>query len=442
MTAAPDPLRPLRIAMITTFYPPYSFGGDAIAIQRLSRALARRGHAVTVIHDVDAFNALHPGPEPTESGHAEDGVAVVRLRSGLGVVSPLLTQQLGRPVFNGRRIRRVLDEGRFDIIHFNNVSLVGGPGVLSAGEAVKVYEAHEHWLVCPSHVLWRHNREVCTGRECLRCVLSYRRPPQLWRYTGYLERQLSEIDLFIAKSEFSRRKHAEFGFAREMEVLPYFLTDPSDGASGAAGSPGQQGSKVDSARAGGPPHERPYFLFVGRLEKIKGLDDVIPVFARRGDADLLIAGDGTYGEHLRRLAGGNPRVRFLGRVSPDELDRYYRHAVALIVPSICYETFGIILIEAFRQRTPVIARRIGPFPEIVEACGGGELFETPEELVAAMDRLSGDPAHRERLAEAGLRGFRERWSENAVVPRYLDLVRRAAETGGHGALARAIASAA
>ena len=52
----------LRFCMVTTFYPPYSFGGDAIGVQRLSRALVRRGHDVTVVHDTDAFRVLHRGP--------------------------------------------------------------------------------------------------------------------------------------------------------------------------------------------------------------------------------------------------------------------------------------------------------------------------------------------------------------------------------------------
>ena len=416
------------MAMITTFYPPYSFGGDAIAIERLAKALGRRGCRVMVIHDVDAYNLLHPGPEPEPASESVDGLEVVSLRSGLGPISPILTQQLGRPVANSRRIRRVLAEGEFDVVHFNNVSLVGGPGVLSAGEGIKVYEAHEHWLVCPTHVLWRFNRELCTGRACVRCVLSYKRPPQLWRHTGYLERQLGEVDLFIAKSEFSRQKHAEFGFDRDMEVLPYFLRDVP--------------AEPPPTRSEKAPHERPYFLFVGRLERIKGLDDVIPIFQRHPDADLLIAGDGTHEGELRRLAAGCDRVHFLGRTTPGALESYYRHAIALVVPSICFETFGIILIEAFRQRTPVIARRIGPFPEIVEACGGGELFRTPEELIASMRRLQHEPGYRETLARRALSGFRERWSESAVVPRYLELVGRAAESSGQAEIARVVASAA
>ena len=402
----------LRFAFLTTFYPPYNFGGDGIGIQRFARGLARAGHHVTVVHDADAHAILRRGPEPAP-GSEPEGVEVVTLSSRLPMLSTLLTQQLGRPVVNGRRIARILDEGRFDVINYHNASLVGGPGLFRYGSALKLYMAHEHWLVCPTHVLWRHGREVCTGRECLRCQLSYRRPPQAWRATGYLERAGREVDAFIAMSEFSRAKHREFGFPFDMEVVPYFLED-----------------EAAEPASGERPHERPYFLFVGRLEKIKGLDDVIPLFRDYEGADLLIAGDGEYADALRARAAGIDRVRFLGRVPLEDLRRYYEHATALVVPSVCFETFGIIIIEAFRQGTPVIARRIGPFPELVERSGGGRLFETEAQLRAAMEGLASDDSLRRGMAERARAAFARHWSESAVIPRYLDVVRRVAERRG------------
>jgi glycosyltransferase involved in cell wall biosynthesis len=414
----------LGFAFLTTFYPPYNFGGDGIGIQRLARGLVRAGHRVTVFHDVDAYNALHRGPEPAAQPEPA-GLEVIPLRSGVGVLSPLLTQQLGRPVVNGRRIAWLLERGSYDVTVFHNASLVGGPGLFRYGRGVTLYMAHEHWLVCPTHVLWKMNREVCERRECLKCQLSYRRPPQLWRWTGLLERELRHVDTFIAMSEFSRRKHREFGFPREMEVLPYFLPDP----------------EPTGPRAGGAsPHPRPYFLFVGRLEKIKGLDDVIPVFRDYPGADLLIAGDGEYAAALRARAEMMSNVRFLGRVPLEELARYYEHAIGLIVPSVCFETFGIILIEAFKQGTPVIARRIGPFPEIVETSGGGELFSTGAELAAAMRRLQDDPALRAARAEAGYRAYLARWCERVVVPQFLDIVARTARQKGDEAVLAGLAS--
>jgi glycosyltransferase involved in cell wall biosynthesis len=417
-------MRPLRFAYVTTFYPPHNFGGDGIGAQRWARALVRRGHHVTVICDTDVHELLRTGPAPAQVVE-EEGITVHRLRTKIGPLSVLLTQQTGRPVVNGPGIRRLLDAGNFDVINFHNVSAIGGPGVLGMGAAIKLYTAWEHWLVCPTHVLWRHNREACTGRECTRCQIVYKRPLQLWRHTEWLERNLHHVDAFIALSEFSRAKHREFGFSREMEVLPGFLPDPEPGA-------------TRPEPAGESPHPRPYFLFVGRLEKIKGLDDVIPVFARYADADLLVAGDGTYRAPLEAIAAGSPRIKFLGNVPQEELGRYYAHAVASLVPTAGYETFGFVIIEAFRRGTPVIARRIGPLPELVDACGGGETFRTPDELEQVLRRIQHEPGRRARLASAAYQGFTDRWTESAVMPRFFTLLERIARERGALELVRAI----
>ncbi|MGH7592249.1 MAG: glycosyltransferase family 4 protein [Gemmatimonadales bacterium] len=415
----------LRFCMLTTFYPPYSFGGDAIGVQRLARALVRGGHDVTVVHDTDGFRALSRGPVAERPASDEDeGVRVIRLRSRLGAFSSLLVQQLGRPVVHARRLRQLLRPGQFDVVNFHNVSLIGGPGLLHyPRDAVTLYMAHEHWLVCPTHVLWRFRRERCDRRHCLRCTLTYHRPPQLWRYTSALERGLDQIDTIIAMSEFSREKHREFGLRRPMEVLPYFL--PTDQA--------RQRPPRDS------PHPHPYVFFAGRLEVIKGLDDVIPVFRNVPDLDLVIAGDGDHATRLQQIAEGMRNVRFLGRLAPDALPAYYHHAVASLVPSLCYETFGIVLIEAFREGTPVIARRVGPFPEIIERAGAGALFTTAAELEAVLRDLQQHPAYRQRLALAGPEAVRQHWTEAVVIPAYLDLVRRAAIRRGHGRVAALLA---
>ena len=414
-------MRSLRILMFTTFYPPYSFGGDAVGVQRMARALAARGHRVAVVHDEDAYLNLGGRPPPAEAAAADDGVARIGLKARAGMVSDLLVQQTGRPVLHAGRLREIVRAEPWDILWYNNMSLVGGPGLIAYGDGLRVYEAHEHWLVCPTHVLWRHGRELCDARHCLSCVLSYRRPPQLWRATGLLDRHLDQVDLIVAKSAFSRDKHAEFGLRQPMEVLPYFLPPlPGPPPAPFAG------------------HPRPYFLFVGRLEKIKGLQEVFPAMDSIEGADLLVLGDGDYAGELKRLAAGNERIRFLGRKSPEELDAYYRGALGLVVPSICYETFGIILIESFRLGTPVIARRLGPFPEIVEAAGGGELFATEDELVAAMRRLQAEPELHATMARAALSSFAARWSEAPVLCAWGAALARAARRGGREELARAL----
>ena len=403
----------LRFCLATTFYPPFSFGGDGVAVQQLARALVRRGHEVTVVHDVDAFAALHPDPVSRGPDEETDeaGVRVIHLRSGLGAVSSLLVQQAGRPVLQARTLRKLLADSRWDVVHFHNVSLLGGPGILAypAG-AVTLYTAHEHWLVCPTHVLWRDNRERCESKACLKCVVMHHRPPQLWRYGNAIEEGLSHVDVVIALSDFSRHRHQAFGLARQMEVLPGFLS-----------------AEFDTAPVSWP---RPYFFFAGRLETPKGLDDVLAVFRNFRSADLIIAGDGSPRARWQAVAADLPHVHFLGQLSQAQVRGYQRDAVAALVPSVGYETFGLALIEAMGQGTPVIARRLGPFPELI-AQGGGELFSTGEELNAALHRLSSDPAHRARLAARALAAAGSVWSEAAVMKGYFELVRGAAARRRH-----------
>ena len=79
------------------------------------------------------------------------------------------------------------------------------------------------------------------------------------------------------------------------------------------------------------------------------------------------------------------------------------------------------------------ARDYGIDPDRLGACGassGGLLFESTDEMLAAMRRMLADPELRGRLARAGRRAYEERWSEAAVVPQYLELVRRVAERKG------------
>lgn len=399
----------LRFAMITTFYPPASFGGDGHAVRRLAHALARRGNTVDVIHDVDAFRSLtsKPDREPLDE---PEGVRVHPLRSPLGTLSSIATQQSGHPIVHGRAIRRILDQG-FDVINFHNISLVGGPGILSYGEGVKLYTAHEHWLVCPSHILWRHNREVCTGRECLRCVANYGRPPQLWRGSSLLERQSRHVDEFLTMSEFAAQNHVTFGFERTMRVIPAFLPDAPP-------------LPPAPSRA---PTDAPYFLFVGRLEAIKGLQDIIPSFTREGTTELWIAGTGDHEAELRRIAGPSPRVRFLGHQHEDQLRILYRDAVAALIPSICYEVFPLVVLEAFREGTPIVARDLGPFPEIIRQSNGGFLFSTLEQFDAAIASLAHDRDLRDRMGRSAEVAFHDNWSETVAMNRYFGIIHEVAQ---------------
>ena len=400
--------RPLSFLHVTTFYPPYSFGGDAIYIYRLAHALGDAGHHVDVVHCVDAYHLLHPA-EPEVRFDEHPNVTRHALRSGYGPLSPLLTHQTGRPYLKRRQLRAIMDSKPYDVIHYHNISLMG-PDILrwqpAQGRAVKLYMTHEHWLICPLHVLWKFNRRPCDKPECLRCTLLGKRPPQLWRYTSLLARASAYVDQFVAPSRFAARMHAERGFPKPVGLLPYFL-DRVD-----------QDWQNPSPR----PQERPYFLFVGRLELIKGLQTLIDLWDRVPDYDLLVAGAGSYGEELRRRAAANPRIKFLGPVSQRDLGTLYYHALACLVPSVTYETFGIIIIEAFARKTPAIVRDLGALPEVIEESGGGFVFRTDDELLSYIQQIGTSPQLRIDLGSKGYQTFLKNWSLEAHLQLYWELL--------------------
>ncbi len=400
-------LRPLNFLHLTTFYPPYSFGGDAVYVHRLFHALADAGHSVDVVHCVDSYHLLHPEPPPVAYA-SHPGVTVHALRSRAGWLSPLLTHQTGKPGLKARPLRALLESKSFDILHFHNISLLG-PGVLTLappdGSCLKLFTLHENWLICPTHVLWKFNRRPCEKPQCLACTLLARRPPQLWRYSGFLDRCVANVDALISPSRFLAEIHRKRGFTRLINELPYLIPEP------------RVTTRPDADVA-----RQPYFLFVGRLEAIKGLQTLIPLWDRVSGADLVVAGTGEYESVLRQQAAPNPRIRFLGVQSQERLAHLYRNALACIVPSVGYESFCMIPIEGFAYRTPAIVRDLGGLPESIRRSGGGFTYQSDEELLAAISRIQSSRQLRRELGEKGYRGFREHWSTPAHLEKYFHLI--------------------
>ena len=394
--------------MVTTFYPPYNFGEDGIFIYRLVNALAAEGHQVHVVHDRDAYE-LQAGRSPDLSVEHHPGVTVHTLRRARYPRAELLiSHQLGRPIGAHRGIRAVLNRHDFDVVHYHNISLMGGPHVLQYGHGIKLCTMHDYWFVCPMHVLWRNNREACTKRTCFGCTLQGHRPPQLWRYTGSIRRAVRHVDAFIAPSRSAAHLHASNGFPAPVHHIPYFL-------------PAAENWEVD-VRSAESDHPRPYFLYVGRLEKLKGVQVLLELFRDYMAADLLIAGTGVYENALRKQAQGLSHVRFLGRLDYERLSPLYRHALAVLVPSLCFETFNFIVIEAFSMGTPVIVNDIGALPEVATGGGGGLVYRTPAELLEHMEQLRTEPALRRTLGERGYQDCLERYTAAEHLKKYYALI--------------------
>lgn len=387
----------MKFCFVTTFFPPYHFGGDAVAVAHLANALVRSGHDVLVVHCVDAFRLLRknvdPSPFPLDSR-----VRVRALQSQWGVLSPILTYASGKPVLKRRELSDILSDN-FDVIHWHNISLVSGPGGFHYGGGVQLCTLHDYWLMCPTSLLFKNNREPCEKPECTLCSLAYRRMPQFWRGSRLLENGIRRIDRFLAPSKFVRNRFQKSGLGIDATVVPHFLPETPSSEQVVTGS---------------------YYLFVGRIEKHKGLHTILSLFAGTSRR-LVIAGAGNAEPELRRLSKDLPGVKFLGRIPYEELPRLYAGARATLLPSLSPETFGLTVLESLEQGTPVVAREIGALPETISKTGGGLLYRTTEDLREILDRLDSDATLRNELGRRGhanLGGYRP----DVFLKRYFEII--------------------
>ena len=392
----------MRFCMVTTFYPPYHFGGDATFVQSLARALVREGHHVEVVHCEDAFRirSQHP-PHGLEHG---DGVVVHRLRSRFGMLSPLITQQTGMPGLKAAPLRTILEQP-FDVVNFHNISLVGGPAVLMMSRApVTLYTVHEHWLMCPAHILWKNRQRACDRPQCLTCSIRSGIPPQLWRYGGLVTKGLAHVDAVLAPSDFTARRHEGLESDVPIHVLPTF----SDL------DPGPIVPAVES--------DRPRFIFVGRVTASKGIALLLEEWASLPMFDIDVVGDGDLRAKLQERYRGCAHIRFLGQLPQQSLTRLYQGATALVLPSLAPEVFPLTIVEAMACGTPAIVHEAGGSREAIDRTGGGMVYRTRQGLRDAVNALAQDRNLRKAVGERARVGFEQFYTRQRYLAEYLDLI--------------------
>jgi glycosyltransferase involved in cell wall biosynthesis len=388
-----------RIVMTSTFYPPYHLGGDAVHVRYLAEELVKRGHEVHVIHSRDAFALKAKGKDPAP---ISSEVIVHPVSTPLGAASAQLTYITGRNRAAERELEKVVDKVDPSWVHHHNISLLG-QGMLDGLGAPQLYTVHDHWPVCPRSDLAYLGRGTCARDRCVTCSLRTGRPPQLWRgrrFRGKLER----VDRIIAPSKYM----ANFLKQRAglpSTVLPNFVPPPG---------------AVERKSA------QPHFVFVGVLEKHKGLDILLQGYEKCDvKAELHVLGSGSLEPELRAASertGG--RVRGLGFLSRKEVLEEVASAIALVAPSVCQENSPLSCIEALSVGTPLIVSSNGGLPDLVAGGCGLVVDTTPEAIGQGMLRM--DPELRREASLRSLERFEKFHSPESYMRSYLELGRKAA----------------
>jgi glycosyltransferase involved in cell wall biosynthesis len=334
----------MRVAMLHNFY--CQRGGEDAVFAAEAALLERFGHSV---HRFSVQNRDLAG-------------------SSLGSLVACAAKSVYNPA-SGRELRRFLRQAGADLVHIHNFFPQLSPSAHWAARAEGlpvVQTLHNYRLLCAGATLYRDGRicEKCLGRSfplagvrhgCFRGsrtgsaavagMVGLHRVLRTWS---------DKVDVYIAPTEFARRKFIEGGLpAERIAVKPHFVAaDPGPG----------------EGRGG-------YVFFAGRLAEGKGISTMLAAWAKlRGRFRLKIAGDGPQASRVRQAAASVPGVDWLGEKRHAEILELMGDAALLLVPSEWYETFGLVAIEAYAKGTPVLASDLGAVAELVRPRRTGWLF--------------------------------------------------------------------
>jgi glycosyltransferase involved in cell wall biosynthesis len=322
-----------------------------------------------------------------------------------------------------REILGVIDDVCPDVVHVHNTLPLISPSIYyacrRAGVAI-VQTLHNYRLICPSGNLFRQGRpcEECVGRKVPWPGMvhgcygnSHLRTSAVAGMLGihrYMKAWSEVVDVYVALTEFGRRKFVEAGLpADRIVVKPNCVED-------------------DAHERVGPGE---YALYVGRLSQEKGLSTLLRAWESLSSVPLMIVGDGPLGGLVRSVANRRTGglIRALGE-QPREvvLDNVLR-ARFLVLPSECYEGFPLSLVEAFASGLPVIGSGHGAVAEVVDHGKTGLLFK-PGDVRELVSTVLWAWSHPEEMATMG-RNAREaylaRYSEASNYQQLLNIYTRA-----------------
>jgi glycosyltransferase involved in cell wall biosynthesis len=260
-----------------------------------------------------------------------------------------------------REIQKILATFQPDLVHAHNTFMMISPSVYEAcGEAqIPVLQTLQNYrLLCPAALLFRdgHVCEECTTQGLLRSIwhgcyrdsrLETAAVAVMLQTHRHRRTWTDAVSGYVVATEFGRQKFIEGGLpAEKMYVKPNFV-EPD---------PGERTTPGD------------YALFVGRLSPEKGLSALLAAWSQIGPAiPLVLAGDGPLRASLESEVSKNNirNVTFRGRLDSNQTRAAMKQARFLVLPSLWYEGFPMVMAESLACGTPVIGSRLGAMQEVI-----------------------------------------------------------------------------
>lgn len=335
----------------------------------------------------------------------------IRRQSVLGQVKGALSTPWNP--FTYAEVTKVIRRQQPEILHVHNSFPLFSNAIFHSAKntsTATVLTLHNYRTFCAAAIPLR------LGQTCTECLDKKSALPAL-KYGCYRNSRLAtlplfasialhrfigtwqnHVDAFIALTDFQKDLLVKAGLPKDrVHVKPHFYPNPP--------APLQWSEREATA------------LFVGRLGEEKGVRFLLEAWKKWGDGapQLELIGDGPLRKQLENDAGrSSTRILFHGQLSFDETQHRIAKSRLLILPSICFEGFPMVIREAFALGVPVAASSLGSMPCLVEDGVNGCLF-APGDVDNILEKIKDIWLNSGRLcqmSQAARRTFEEKYSES------------------------------
>jgi glycosyltransferase involved in cell wall biosynthesis len=385
----------MRVLVVHSRYRSAAPSGENNVVDQESEALANRGH------DVELFQR-----------HSDD-IASWPIHRRAMIPATTIWNADSR-----RELATHLEAFRPDVVHIHNTFPLITPSALYACRDAKVpvvVTLHNYKLLCPSGPFFRDGAPChdCAGGRGLHAV----------QHGCYRGSRMASIPLVIGHN-----LHREAW--RQLVSAYIFITAAQRDLMHDLELPADRVFVKHNFVPSGPAVRRDpdhAVAYVGRLDEAKGTPllmrawDMYRAVAPRSNLRLVIAGGGPLADEVREWSRRSSSVDVLGLLPRQEAADVVSKALAVVVPSRCEETFGLVAAEAMAAGVAVIASARGSLPELVEDGVTGALFDPddPRALVRVFQQVDQEAELFTAFGRAGRSAFEKRFDTDVIVDELL-----------------------
>ena len=366
----------MKVLLLSQFYSTTKGGGEYV-FQIIADSLAKNGHKVWVI---------------TNNGQGEtyqesDNLKIVKVNPVLeykGGIPPSLSQNIQYVINAFKVARKLVKKENIDLIHSNNFSpALAGSLISSFTKVPHITTIHDIFSIYDKDFWKKWAEQSGTSYTNARLVPFFER--LMMRF---------KLDCIHTVSDATKDDIIHLGAKKPIHVIPNCIED----------------TKPEKTEL-----KKEQFAYLGRLVFYKNVEVLLrawnDIVKQYPNAKLIIAGDGPHKTRLQDLAKDLKNIIFTGFVTPEEKSKILSESNALLFPSLI-EGFGLVILEAFAQKRPVLTSNIPPMSDIVDQ-KTGYLIDPHDEKKWAEKIISliKEPELSNKMGEEGYKILEEKYNQ-------------------------------